>query len=230
MKSSRSKKNNQNKRMAASVHEGMASGVAKFRHSYSHSKRIIALVLALAMVLGLVYVDGKRKEARADGETTISFGTDVEKFIRGETDDTVEESEAVGHDIMKSMSFESPAVLHSPIDKIKFKLTPCTVDNSTDGADPCIYHYFAGDRDNDMSTWPEVDPQNGEIIDYHDNLASEYANGIRALDKFNDDIDPVYIYRAKVVQDDNSEYKIDSVVRQELQFVSDETNNDELIQ
>ena len=74
MKSSRSKKNNPNKRMAASVHEGMASGVAKFRHSYSQSKRIIALVLALAMVLGLVYVDGKRKEARADGETTISFG------------------------------------------------------------------------------------------------------------------------------------------------------------
>ena len=69
MKSSRSKKNNPNKRMAASVHEGMASGVAKFRHSYSHSKRIIALVLALAMVLGLVYVDGKRKEARADSVT-----------------------------------------------------------------------------------------------------------------------------------------------------------------
>ena len=69
MKSSRSKKNNPNKRMAASVHEGMASGVAKFRHSYSHSKRIIAFVLALAMVLGLVYVDGKRKEARADSVT-----------------------------------------------------------------------------------------------------------------------------------------------------------------
>ena len=225
MKSSRSKKNNQNKRMAASVHEGMASGVAKFRHSYSQSKRIIAFVLALAMVLGLVYVDGNRKEARADGETTISFGTDVEKFI---TTETVWESEAVGHDIMKSMSFESPAVLHSPIKKMKFMLTPCTVDNFIDDADPCFYHYFAGDGDHDMSTWePEVDPQSGEIIDYHDNLVSEYANGIRAFDEFNDYTNPAYIYRAKVVRDDSSEYKIASVVRQELQFVSDETNNDE---
>ena len=70
MKSSRSNKNNPNKRMAASVHEGMASGVSKFRHSYSKSKRIIAFALALAMVLGLIYVDGKRREARADGEST----------------------------------------------------------------------------------------------------------------------------------------------------------------
>ncbi len=66
MKSSRSNKNNPNKRMAASVHEGMASGVSKFRHSYSKSKRIIAFALALAMVLGLIYVDGKRREAKAD--------------------------------------------------------------------------------------------------------------------------------------------------------------------
>ena len=103
MKSSRSKKNNQNKRMAASVHEGMASGVAKFRHSYSHSKRIIAFVLALAMVLGLVYVDGKRKEARADSvtqEDATSYqatdetlagshnevSTDWEQFLKNVTD------------------------------------------------------------------------------------------------------------------------------------------------
>ncbi len=80
MKSSRSNKNNPNKRMAASVHEGMASGVSKFRHSYSKSKRIIAFALALAMVLGLIYVDGKRREARADSVTqadvTIYEGAD----------------------------------------------------------------------------------------------------------------------------------------------------------
>ena len=67
MKMSRSNNNrkNPNKRMAASVHQGMASGVSRFRHTYALHKRIIAFALVLAMVLGLVYVDGKRREAKA---------------------------------------------------------------------------------------------------------------------------------------------------------------------
>ena len=220
MKSSRSKKNNPNKRMAASVHEGMASGVAKFRHSYSHSKRIIAFVLALAMVLGLVYVDGKRKEARADGETTISFGTDVEKFIRDETDGTVVESAAVGQSVMKGMSFDADAELHSPIAEMGFALTPCSVDNSADEVDPCIYHYFAG-GDND-STWaPTIDSVTGKIT-YNDAVADAYADGSKILDKTNS---VVPVYKAKIVYDvDNLEYTIESVVRSNLKFISDQTN------
>ena len=55
MKTSNDRKNYK-KRIATSTHAGMASGVSKYRHVYKSWKRVIAFVLALAMVLGLVYV------------------------------------------------------------------------------------------------------------------------------------------------------------------------------
>jgi hypothetical protein len=72
MKSS-NKRKNQNKKMAASTHAGMASGLSKFRQHYKASKRFITFVLALVLVLGLVYVGVQRSTAKAaDGDLSFA--------------------------------------------------------------------------------------------------------------------------------------------------------------
>ena len=132
---------NYKKRITVSAHAGMASGVSKYRHSYKLSKRVIAFVLALTMVLGLVYVDGRKRAAKADGETAIAFDdTNSKSESRASDASQIADDTYMGRFTPEEWNSNSVEI-HIPEKNIAFKLaSPVT---ETPDADTKVHYYWA---------------------------------------------------------------------------------------
>ena len=203
MKSERERKNYK-KRIAPSSHTGMASGVAKYRHSYRLSKRVIAFVLALAMVLGLVYVDGRRKKARADGGETISF--DDGTWAEYSNDSSIYEDGYLTK-FIDNWSTDAVTVV-TPSKKLIFNADKMAIPNDTGNEYTCVV-WTKDELDSEWS--PYIDPDatevNSSTIDYRVEEALQYSN----LDLSDgSDSKNCYLYRFYIIKDEGDKWVVDS--------------------
>lgn len=189
MKTSNDRKNYK-KRIATSTHAGMASGVSKYRHVYKSWKRIIAFVLALAMVLGLVYVGGKKKAAKAAGGT-ISFGEG--KAVTQTTDASLTDDSFAN--TLESISTETTILV--PVKTLSFTV------GSKHNLDEEIYKCSVWTAGTLPEGWaPEVDASNGDITDI------KLTDDLSSIDCGEDK--SVYFHKFNIVKNEASEWVLDA--------------------
>ena len=189
MKTSNDRKNYK-KRIATSTHAGMASGVSKYRHVYKSWKRIIAFVLALAMVLGLVYVGGKKKAAKAAGGT-ISFGEG--KAVTQTTDASLTDDSFAS--TLESISTETTILV--PVKTLSFTV------GSKHNLDEEIYKCSVWTAGTLPEGWaPEVDASNGDITDI------KLTDDLSSIDCGEDKA--VYFHKFNIVKNEASEWVLDA--------------------
>ncbi len=197
MKTSNDRKNYK-KRIATSTHAGMASGVSKYRHVYKSWKRVIAFVLALAMVLGLVYVGGKKKSAKAE-DGTISFGEG--KAVTQTTEASLTDDSFAN--TLETLTTET--TIRVPLKTLSFTVS------SKHNLNTETYECTAWTAGALVEGWaPEVDATNGDITNI--NLSDE----ISVIDCGEDK--SVYFHKFNIVKNEASEWVLDAASVSSVKF------------